>query len=142
MKVKMIKNLFLLFACIYLLSCSQSSTTKPKKEKESMAPSYTLPFPQGWGTEIFSLPPTFAPAITYKGVEDIRFAPGWAKAASNEYWTYCFLWYLEDSIQTDATIIETNLKAYYTGLIASNTQKSKFSTGSIPDTETTFDKTE
>ena len=136
------KILILLFAFISLVSCNQNSNTKPKKEKENVTASYTLPFPPGWGTELFSLPPIFAPAITHKGVEDIRFAPGWAKAGNNDYWTYCFLWYLEDSIQTDATIIETNLKAYYTGLIASNTQKSKFSTGSIPDTETTFDKTE
>lgn len=108
----MIKKLFTLFICISLISCNQNSTTKTNKA-DSVA-SYTLPFPQGWGTEIFSLPATFAPAITYKGFEDIRFAPGWAKAASNEYWTYAFLWNLEDSVHIDAKIIAANLKAYYT----------------------------
>jgi hypothetical protein len=142
MKAKMIKNLFLMVSCISLISCSENANTKPKKEKESSAPSYTLPYPPLWGTEIFSLPPAFAPSITYKGMEDIRFAPGWAKSGSNEYWTYAFLWKLEDSVHTDATVIETNLKAYYTGLIARNTQKSKISTVSIPETVTKFEKTE
>ena len=136
----MIKNLLVLFISISLLSCSENSTIKSKPEKKSSTPSYTLPFLPGWGTEIFSLPPTFAHAITYKGVEDIRFAPGWSKAESNEYWTYCFLWCLEDSVHIDARIIETYLKAYYTGLIASNIQQNKISPDSIIETETVFDK--
>jgi hypothetical protein len=96
----------------------------------------------GWGTEVFSLPATFAPTITYKGIEDIRFAPGWAKANSNEYWTYAFLWNLEDSIFIDAKIIATNLKAYYTGLIGSNLEQSKIAAGKIIETETVINKIE
>ena len=134
----MIKNLLLLFIFISLLSCSQNSNTKGKKTIST--PSYTLPFPQGWETEIFSLPATFAPAITYKGVEDIRFAPGWSKVGSNEYWTYCFLWCLEDSIHIDAKIIESNLEGYYTGLIASNIQQNKITPNIIIETETSFEK--
>src|SRR5215213_4932562 len=98
----MIKKLFVLLTCISLLSCDQNSTTKTNKADTVI--SYILPFPPGWGTEIVSLPPAFAPAITYKGVEDIRFAPGWAKAGSNEYWTYAFLWNLKDSVHMDAKI--------------------------------------
>lgn len=136
----MTKKLLLLFTCISIISCSQNSTTKTNKP--GPVASYTLPFPQGWDTEIFSLPAAFAPSITYKGVEDIRFAPGWAKAGNNEYWTYGFLWSLEDSVEINAKIIERNLKAYYTGLISSNTQKTKILSGSIPETKTTFDKIE
>ena len=36
--------------------------------------------------------------IKYSGVEDIRFAPGWGNAKSNEYWTYAFLWYLDGTV--------------------------------------------
>ncbi len=81
---------------------------------------YTLAAPEDWGIERFLVPINFAPQISYKGVEDIRFAPGWAKVKSEEYWSYAFLWYLEGDIKTDIKIIESNLKAYYTGLIASN----------------------
>ena len=135
----MTKRLFLLITCISIISCNQNSVTKKINKVDTVA-SYTLPFPQGWETEIFSLPATFAPAITYKGIEDIRFTPGWAKAGSNEYWSYCFLWNLKESVHIDAAVIEYNLKAYYTGLIATNTQKSKIPTGSMFETETAFDK--
>jgi len=81
---------------------------------------YTLPVPKDWTIERFLIPISFAPQIPYKGVEDIRFTPGWAKVKSGEYWTYAFLWYLEGEIKIDAKIIDSNLKAYYTGLIVVN----------------------
>ncbi len=81
---------------------------------------YTLPIPKDWTIERFLIPITFAPQISYKGVEDIRFTPGWGKVKSEEYWSYAFLWYLEGEIKIDPPIIESNLKAYYTGLIRIN----------------------
>jgi hypothetical protein len=82
---------------------------------------YTLPTPTGWGIERFLVPPAFAPSLTYKGVEDIRFSPGWAKQDSEEYWSYAFLWYLTRRPALTAASIEKELKAYYTGLIQVNT---------------------
>jgi len=81
---------------------------------------YTLPIPKDWAIERFPIPITFAPQISYKGVEDIRFTPGWGKVKSDEYWSYAFLWYLEGEIKIDPQIIDSNLKAYYTGLISIN----------------------
>lgn len=83
---------------------------------------YTLPIPTDWTIERFLIPIGFAPQINYKGVEDIRFTPGWGKSASADYWSYAFLWYLEGDIKMDAATIESNLKAYYTGLIQINGQ--------------------
>jgi hypothetical protein len=81
---------------------------------------YNLIIPAGWTTEHFSLPPEFAPQITYKGIEDIRFAPGWGDSKSDEHWTYCFLWWLEGSPKIDAVTLQANLKAYYEGLVSTN----------------------
>jgi len=81
---------------------------------------YHLSIPQGFTFERFLIPISFAPSINYKGVEDIRFTPGWGNAKSDEYWTYAFLWWLDGSPALDAAIIETNLKAYYTGLAIAN----------------------
>jgi hypothetical protein len=81
---------------------------------------YHLSSPANWGVERFPIPIGFAPQIPYKGVEDIRFTPGWAKAASDEFWSYAFLWYLEGDVKTDAKIIENNLQQYYHGLITAN----------------------
>ncbi len=86
---------------------------------------YTLSFPEGWGVERFPIPIEFAPKIPYKGVEDIRFAPGWGDAKSEEYWTYAFLWYLDEAPAINAKIIESNLNEYYTGLIGRNIERRK-----------------
>lgn len=84
---------------------------------------YTLPIPKDWTIERFPVPISFAPQISYKGVEDIRFTPGWAKVNSEQYWSYAFLWYLDGAVKTNSRTIERNLKAYYTGLIAANGSK-------------------
>ncbi len=86
-------------------------------------PPYTLNKPEGWGIERFLIPIDFAPQISYKGVEDIRFAPGWADANSNEYWSYAFLWYLDDRPEINAKVIESNLTAYYNGLVGRNIER-------------------
>ncbi len=75
--------------------------------------------------ERFLIPIEFAPQIPYKGVEDIRFTPGWGDAKSHDYWTYAFLWYLDDKQELNEKIIEGNLKAYYTGLVGRNIGKRK-----------------
>jgi hypothetical protein len=81
---------------------------------------YHLPIPEGFTFERFLIPISFAPSINYKGVEDIRFAAGWANIKSDEYWTYAFLWWLDGTQNFDAAIMESNLKAYYGGLAKAN----------------------
>jgi len=110
--------LITLFGLISLATFGQSHKVEFDGHKWD-AP-YTLEFPKGWDVERFLIPIEFAPSIPYKGVEDIRFAPGWGNAKSDEYWTYAFLWYLDDKPEMTAKIVEDNLKAYYTGLIGRN----------------------
>jgi hypothetical protein len=110
--------LILLLHCCALTTIAQD--TKPTFDGHSWVAPYTLPTPTAWGIERFPLPISFAPSIPYQGVEDIRFTPSWGKANSEEYWSYAFLWYLDDKINMDAATIERNLKAYYTGLISVN----------------------
>jgi hypothetical protein len=81
---------------------------------------YSFPVPKDWTIERFLIPISFAPGILYRGVEDIRFTPGWGNVKSDDYWSYAFLWYLEGPIKINAAIIDSNLKTYYTGLIAVN----------------------
>lgn len=81
---------------------------------------YSLPAPKDWFKEKIPFPIGFAPSIPYKGIEDIRFTPGWAKKTSEEYWSYAFLWYLDGKVKIKASILDSNMKAYYTGLIAAN----------------------
>jgi len=101
---------------------------------------YFLPIPKDWTIERFLIPISFAPQIPYKGVEDIRFSPGWAKVKSDEYWTYAFLWYLDTPPKMDEKIIAENLKDYYTGLLKSNTDSTKASTEKLIPVTTSFKK--
>lgn len=94
-------------------------------DAEKYVPPYTLPAPEGCGIERFAIPIDFAPSIPYKGVEDIRFTPGWGDAKSDQYWSYAFLWYLEGKPAITAESIGKNLTAYYTGLIGRNIDRRK-----------------
>jgi len=133
------KSLLVIMFC-FTAFCSDGQEATTLSDEGRRESPYYLPAPEGWTTEQFPIPIGFAPQITYKGVEDIRFSPGWGNAASEEYWTYAFLWYLDGSPETDAEIIAGNLKAYYTGLIQVNTDGTKISTGIVQPVTTSFTK--
>jgi hypothetical protein len=121
------KNILIVFSCFLIIKVSGQNTKENFDGKKWVAP-YDLDVPKGWDVERFLIPIGFAPTIAYKGVEDIRFTPGWAKKETAEYWSYAFLWYLDDTPMFDSKIIERNLIAYYTGLFNINTDKSKIDT--------------
>lgn len=81
---------------------------------------YTLVAPKDWGVEVFSLPADFAAGMTYKGVEDIRFAPGWGDSTKEDYWSYAYLWWLDAKPVIDAVTLQQNLQVYYSGLVNRN----------------------
>jgi Alpha/beta hydrolase of unknown function (DUF915) len=83
---------------------------------EHIANLYSYAAPENWDTEKFIFPFSFAPVLTYKGFEDIRFAPGWGKKDSKEKWAYTFLWWLDDTYSFNEKIIKENLEAYFSGL--------------------------
>ena len=101
---------------------------------------YTLAVPNGWTTEQFSFPIEFAPKIPYRGQEDLRFAPGWADPASEEHWSYAFLWWLERSPMVDANTLEEHLKAYYTGLVGRNITQRRIPSNKVIPVTTRFKK--
>jgi hypothetical protein len=97
-----------------LLILSLFTLTAPGQTTEP--PLYELPIPAGWGTEKIPFPIGFAPSIEYKGVEEIRFMPGWARKDSADYWSYVFVWHLEGILVFESGILEEKMKTYYEGL--------------------------
>lgn len=81
---------------------------------------YTFPVPAGWNTERFILPPDFASGFSFKGVEELRFHPGWADPASDGYWTYAYLWWIPAADPVSDTVLQQNFRSYYDGLIGTN----------------------
>ncbi len=76
------------------------------------------PLPPGWRTEVIKFPLDFAPTISHRGEEVLRFPPGFFDPASGDYWSYAFIWRTEDPAQLDAAALGAELTAYFRGLIA------------------------
>lgn len=81
---------------------------------------WELPKPEGWKSEEFALPASFASSIPYKGIELIRFSPGWADSTSEGYWSYVFAWQIEGAVAPRADSLRRQLIAYYNGLYLAN----------------------
>jgi hypothetical protein len=88
-------------------------------------PPYLLDVPKGWNIERFLLPADFAPQMTFKGVEELRFPPGWGDSTSTQYWSYAYLWWLNGAPEITAFNLQRNLEALYTGLVARNVTSRK-----------------
>jgi len=81
---------------------------------------YTLPTPKGWNTEKITLPIEFAPGIPIKGMEELRFTPGWGDSKTGEYWSYAFLWFIDGLPVYKKDTLENYLTQYFNGLYISN----------------------
>ncbi len=100
------KNIWALLIGIVSVSIAQAQEHKPELLKQ----------PDNWEFERFNLPPGFAPGITYKGAEELRFAPGMFQKDSANYFTYVFVAELDDVFGVSQTDIRDYLEKYYKGL--------------------------
>ena len=89
------------------------ATTVEEPDRE-----FKLPLPAGWGSESFAFPLSFAPDLPYRGVEEIRFAPGWSDPQAEDFWSYVFVWWIEPAGAVDAATLEGQLESYFRGLAA------------------------
>jgi len=74
--------------------------------------------PSDWRFEKIDLPMGFAPEMTVKGYEELRFSAGWSKPDTPNYFSYAFALYLENEAKFKKKKIETFLTQYYRGLSA------------------------
>ena len=70
-----------------------------------------------WGKEFFHFPLHFAPEIPYVGVEEVVFPKNWIKPDSTDFWSYVFVWALDDKISITPSELEETLKQYFDGLM-------------------------
>jgi len=70
-----------------------------------------------WGSEFFTFPISFAPAIPYQGYEEAVFPPGWSNEESPEFWSYVFAWKIDAATPLTTEDFETNLSLYFDGLM-------------------------
>lgn len=81
---------------------------------------YTLPRPDQWGGEKFTFPLDFAKKIPLRGVEELRFAPGWSNSKSGQYWSYTYVWFVEGRPRLNKDTLNSYMVQYYNGLYISN----------------------
>jgi hypothetical protein len=90
--------------------------TVPAEAQPAKDTPYKLPIPKGWGKETIQLPPSFAKEMTWKGSEELRFAPGMFKADATDFLSYSLLFWLPEDQKIDPKTMEKELLAYYQGL--------------------------
>ncbi len=70
-----------------------------------------------WGKEIFHFPLHFAPTIDYDGIEEVVFPKNWINPDSTNFWSYVFVWSLENQDEVTPKELEKTLKLYFDGLM-------------------------
>lgn len=112
------------YVVLCLAACGSSAAPPkndpPKSEPTPVAKPWdpkSWPTPAGWKAETIPFPLDFAPSLIHKGIEELRFAPGMFDPAAPGYWSYTFVWRLDDAAQLDAKQLGDELTAYFRGLI-------------------------
>ena len=71
---------------------------------------------EGWFGERIHLPPGFAPTMSWKGLEEIRFAPGMFKADQPDFFSYALVFSLEPDADISQKALDQQILVYYQGL--------------------------
>ena len=98
---------------VLVASCARSPA--PASSPPSSPSSW--PVPATWRSELIPFPLDFAPSLAHHGVEEIRFAPGFFDPAAAGYWSYTFVWRVDEPAMLDATTLGAELTTYFRGLI-------------------------
>ncbi len=91
------------------------SAARPHDGKKE-TPAFTWEVPAGWKSETIPFPLEFAPDIPHRGVEELRFAPGFFEPAAPGYWTYAFAWVVSEAGALDMPALAGQLTSYFRGL--------------------------
>jgi hypothetical protein len=78
---------------------------------------FTWPIPEGWVPQGEALPPPWDATFPFIGAEELRFPPGWVDPASDEWWSYDFLIWIDSGPEVTAGTLEGALVSYYSGLV-------------------------
>ena len=106
---------------LWLAACGAPAASPPPAAPATApaaaAATAPWPVPAGFRGETIPFPLDFAPAVAHRGVEELRFAPGFFDPAAPGYWSYAFIWRTDDAAAMDAAALAGELTAYFRGLI-------------------------
>ena len=101
-------TLFILSIISLFLVVQQSSAHSPHD--------FDLPLYDGWAKETITIPLSFAPDIEMSGLEELRFPPGMFVEDDPQYWSYLFVWWVEEEKIISESLLEEYLEKYFFGL--------------------------
>jgi hypothetical protein len=101
----------------WIVACACGSSTPSPPPEPTTKPPSPWPVPTGFRGETIPFPLDFAPGLAHKGVEELRFAPGFFDPAAPGYWSYAFAWRTDDAAALDAAALGGELTTYFRGLI-------------------------
>jgi hypothetical protein len=107
--------LVVLWMFAWIPGCGSSAPVQPAEPTAKPAQPWAIP--AGFRGETIPFPLDFAPGVAHRGVEELRFAPGFFDPAAAGYWSYAFVWRTEDAAALTATGIGDELTTYFRGLI-------------------------
>tara|TARA_R110002049_G_scaffold72490_6_gene187404 strand:- start:96420 stop:97043 length:624 start_codon:yes stop_codon:yes gene_type:complete len=81
--------------------------------------SFQFDVDKDWRGERIELPPKFAQAMTWKGTEVIRFAPGMFQVESETFFTYVIVFLLDPASDVTPKATQQQLLHYFQGLASS-----------------------
>lgn len=102
-------------AIVIATSCSSATTASTSATTPDTKP---WQVPAGWKHETIPFPLDFAPGLAHRGLEELRFPPGFLDEAAPNRWSYAFVWRLEDAATLDATQLGDELAVYFRGLLS------------------------
>ncbi|MBC8882897.1 hypothetical protein H9X57_04460 [Flavobacterium piscinae] len=70
-----------------------------------------------WNQEVFHFPIPFAPEIKFEGLEDARFPEFWANKDNIDFWSYVFVWSINNPVKINSSFLENNIEMYFNGLM-------------------------
>ena len=107
----------LLCGVAVLLACVQTACGQTAcGQADASAVKIHLQAPPEWRGEEIRLPPGFAPDMSWKGIEEVRFAPGMFDAKADDFFSYVFVFYLPEAKEPDFKELQKELLKYYRGL--------------------------
>ena len=109
-------------AFLVAVAASGANATEPVA---SARPSFQWPVIEGWRKETIPFPLEFAKAIPFAGIEELRFSPGMFEPGQGGYWSYAFVWWLDNRPTLGAAEIETTMQRYFAGLITNVASEKK-----------------
>jgi len=69
-----------------------------------------------WRVERVNFPLPWSPQISYRGLEDLAFAPEFDDTSSPYYHSYLFFWWLEGTVAVTPSQLQSDLSVYFRGL--------------------------